>query len=466
MIEPICEAVPPEHQPPTLEQIDKLGDDIAELAAQLTAATYRLLVMVREFDECGGWGSSRSCAHWLNWRIGLGLGAAREKVRTARALGNLPVTSEAMRKGRLSYSKVRALTRIATPENEEELVLMAVDMTAANVERIVRAYRRVNRLAEAELADKRYESRTLSYYNDQDGMLVVRGRLDPEQGEALRKAIDHAEQVLFRRKNADTLPGQVARDVVEDTTFGQRQADALVLLVETALEAGLDAPTSRQRAEVVVHVDSEVLADPDADGQSCLESGDHVPAGTSRRLSCDCSTVTMLHDGNGNTLDVGRKTRVISPAMRRALDHRDGKTCQFPGCGVQHCEAHHIHHWAAGGETNLDNLVLTCRFHHRALHEGGFRVERRGGCLEYRDPEGRLIEDAPALPEVHGDGVSTLREQHSADGLDIDSRTNLPMWDGSPMELDLVIDWLTFDDVQSVPAGTSEGTQRGVGRTS
>ncbi len=327
------------------EQIDRLGEDIAELAAHISAATYELLVMILQFDACNGW-DGRSCAHWLNWRIGLSLSAAREKVRTARALANLPLISDAMRSGKLSYSKVRAITRIATPDNESELLLLAMDGTTSHVERIVRAYRRVDRLAEAEQADKRYQSRKLSYMIDEDGMLVIRGRLDPEQGEALRKALDHAEQVLFRREQ-ETLAGQVAGDVVEKTTHTQRRADALVLLAETALETGLDSPANRQRAEVVLHVDSDVLGEEDGDGQSCLESGQNVPAETSRRLSCDCSTVTMLHDqngpvlslSNGNTLDVGRKTRVISPALRRALDHRDSKTCQFPGCDVQHPSA-------------------------------------------------------------------------------------------------------------------------------
>ncbi len=431
------------------EQIDQLGEDIAELAAHISAATYELLVMIRKFDELGGWNNARSCAHWLNWRIGLNLGAAREKVRTAKALADLPLISEAMRTGKLSYSKVRAMTRIATPENEASLLVMGLDSTAAQIERIVRGYRRVDRLAEAEQAETRYQSRSLSYYTDDDGMLVIRGRLDPEQGEALRKAIDHAEQILFRREK-ETLPGQVAPDVVEETTCTQRQADALAFLIENALEDGLDSPNCRQRAEVVLHVDSAVLADRDADGQCCVESGQNVSAETSRRLSCDCSTVTMLHDqdgpvlspSNGNTLDVGRKTRVISPALRRALDHRDSKTCQFPGCSVQHCEAHHIHHWAAGGETSLDNLVLTCKFHHRALHERGFRVERRNGCLEYRNPNGLLIENAPAMPEVRDDAVWALRERNREGGLDIDSKTNMPTWDGIPVDYSMALDGL------------------------
>lgn len=153
-----------------------LGDAIAELAARIQAATYELLVMVREFDEREGWGGGfKSCAHWLNWRTGLALGAAREKVRVARALAELPRLSDAMRRGALSYSKVRALTRVATPETEERLLDFARCATAAHVERLVRAWRHVDRIAAAEDDRRRHESRHLKVWVDDDGMLVVRG---------------------------------------------------------------------------------------------------------------------------------------------------------------------------------------------------------------------------------------------------------------------------------------------------
>ena len=138
---------------PNLEEtteLEHLGDEIAELAAHLHAATYRLLVMLRAYDERGGWWCAgfRSCAHWLSWRTGVGLGAAREKMRVARALGQLPQLSEAMRRGELSFAKVRATTRVATPANEEHLLELARQGTASHIEKIVRAWRRVDRLEE------------------------------------------------------------------------------------------------------------------------------------------------------------------------------------------------------------------------------------------------------------------------------------------------------------------------------
>ena len=131
-------------------EMDRLGDEIAELSAHLEAATARLLELIREFDTRGGWNTGfRSCAHWLAWRVGMDLGAARERVRVARALGSLPRLAEAISRGELSYAKVRALTRVATPETEERLLAVGQAGTAAHVERIVRGWRRVDRLAEA-----------------------------------------------------------------------------------------------------------------------------------------------------------------------------------------------------------------------------------------------------------------------------------------------------------------------------
>ena len=164
--------------PERVAELDRLGDEIAELSAHLEAATAHLLDLIREFDARGGWNTGfRSCAHWLGWRVGLDMGAARERVRVARALGTLPRVGQALARGELSYSKVRALTRVATPETEERLVAVGKAGTAEHVERIVRGWRRMDRKAEAREADRQHKSRALHVYQDEDGMVVVRGRL-------------------------------------------------------------------------------------------------------------------------------------------------------------------------------------------------------------------------------------------------------------------------------------------------
>src|SRR5438034_7036299 len=163
---------------PRIVELERLGDEIAELSAHLDAATARLLDLIRDFDARGGWNTGfMSCAAWLSWRVGLDPGAARERVRTARALGTLPRLAQALARGEISYAKVRAVTRVAKPETEEQLLAVARAGTAEHVERIVRAWRRVDRKAEARESARQHKSRALQVYQDDDGMMVVRGRL-------------------------------------------------------------------------------------------------------------------------------------------------------------------------------------------------------------------------------------------------------------------------------------------------
>jgi hypothetical protein len=434
--------------------IEQLGDRIAELSAQIQAATFRLLTMIREFDERAGWNCGfRSCAHWLSWRAGYDLGAARAKVRVARALGHLPAIGGAMRRGQLSYSKVRALTRVATPENEEELLAFATAGTAAHVEKLVRAWRRVDRIAERRQEERRRASRYLQAYTDEDGMVVVRGRLEPETGAALLRALDAASEVLFERSRKEPDPNRVPVE--------QRRADAIGLVAEAALENDLDKGTRGDRYQVVVHVDAEVLEDPDQPGVSALEDGQNVSAETSRRLACDAGKVVMQHARDGTILDMGRRRRTIPPALRRALVHRDGG-CVFPGCGVRHCDGHHLEHWADGGETKLENLILLCRFHHRAVHEEGFRVERLpDGGISFSRPDGRPIPEAPPLRALAADPVARLVARLADDGIDIDASTSLPTWEGGAVDYGWAIDWFcNRPDRASEPRDVSAETSR------
>src|SRR6266850_3137352 len=184
---------------PGLEALERLGDDIALLTAHITVATARLLDLIRDFDIGGGWAQAgaKTCAEWLSWRVGMDIGAAREHVRVARALPDLPRVAEAFTRGALSYSKVRALTRVATPQTEERLLTASTAMTAAHVERLVRGWRRVDRNAENQQAAARYRNRSLHVYQDGDGMYVIQGRLTPEAGAVVRRALDAACDRLY-----------------------------------------------------------------------------------------------------------------------------------------------------------------------------------------------------------------------------------------------------------------------------
>jgi hypothetical protein len=263
--------------PQRVAELDRLGDEIAELSAHLEAATARLLDLIREFDARGGWsGGFRSCAEWLSWRVGLDPGAARERVRVARALATLPRLAQALARGELSYAKVRALTRVATPETEERLLTVGRSGTAAHVESIVRGWRQVDRKAEARESAKQHASRELHIRRDDDGTLVLRGRLTPEVGAVLLRALDAARDQLYQK--ARSVDGAISPDdsSMEPPTAAQQRADALALIAETALHHGIDPGAPGERYQVVVHVDAPVLADPAQPGQSMLDDGVHV----------------------------------------------------------------------------------------------------------------------------------------------------------------------------------------------
>ena len=315
-------------------EMDRLGDEIAELAAHLDAATAHLLDLIREFDARGGWNHGfRSCAHWLAWRVGMDLGAARERVRVARALGSLPQLAYALACGELSYAKVRALTRVATQETQERLLAVGRAGTACHVERIVRGWRRVDQLAEARETTQRHKRRALHVYQDEDGMVVIRGRLTPEAGAVLMQALAAARETLYQRTRGTDGASNLEDVSAETPSMAQQQAEALALLAKNALHHEIDPGAPGERYQVVVHVDAPVLADSKALGQSVLEGGTHVSAETARRLACDATRVVMRHDPDGRIVEVGARTRTIPPAIRRALHHRD-RGCRFPGCGV------------------------------------------------------------------------------------------------------------------------------------
>jgi hypothetical protein len=427
-------------------EVDRLGDEIAELSALLDAATARLLDLIREFDARGGWNSGfRSCAAWLSWRVGLDLGAARERVRVARALGRLPLLAQALARGELSYAKVRALTRVATPETEARLLGVGRAGTAAHVERIVRGWRYVDRRAEAREAAQRHRSRGLCVYQDADGMVVVRGRLEPEVGALFMQALAAAREMLYQRArgrdgNVAVRHGNVSAET--PPSMAQKQADALALLAETALHHELDPGAPGERYQVVVHVEAEALADKDHAGQPVLEGGTRVSAETSRRLACDASRVVMRHDEDGRAVEVGARTRTIPPALRRALHHRD-QGCRFPGCNVRFGQGHHIRHWAHGGPTTLSNLAMLCNRHHRAVHEEGFQVARGpDGELRFQTPHGHPLPEVPAPAAVPGDPIRAIRKSHEAQGLRIHARTACPSWLGEGLNVGYAIDVL------------------------
>ncbi len=269
------------------------------------------------------------------------------------------------------------------------------------------------------------------------GSYEVRGRLDPETGALLERALEVGSEGLFGRRAIGATP--TSQDAIGSRESpAQRRADALGWIAERALTGGDSQGTARPaRFDVVLHVDGDALTAGSVAGQSVLANGVRVSAETSRRLSCDAGRVVMRQDASDNVLDVGRRSRTVPAAIRRALDHRDGG-CRFPGCGLRYCDAHHIVHWADSGVTRLDNLALLCRRHHRAVHEGGFRIElTAGGELQFYRPDRRLLPDAPAAPGLPGDATAVLAGAHGA--LGIDATTSTPRWHGERLDLDFAV---------------------------
>jgi len=418
--------------------LEELEARITELCGHLNAAQYRWLQLIREFDRRNGWSDGRlaSCAHWLNFKCGLNLGAAREKVRVAHALEQLPLIAACMARGELSYSKVRALTRVACRATEKDLLNIALHGTAYHVERTVRLFRRAMQAQELSREASQQENRCVSYHWEDDGSLVLKARLPAVGGALVIKALDAAL--------AQVPDHEVCTESGEEFPLDHsaRRADALVHVAQSALKGGARDGKTAEHYQVVIHVDAECLRTETAAGRSSagrteIEGGPSIPLETIKRIGCDASVVGVIEDRAGKPLAVGRRTRTIPPAIRRALRARDAAGCQFPGCTYErYLDAHHIEHWAEGGKTELSNLVTLCRWHHRLVHEGGIGVRPRGGGgWRFFHSDGREFAPVRWDPRNNCRG-SEIEETHRAEGIVVTEDTAATRWRGERMDYD------------------------------
>jgi hypothetical protein len=471
--------------------LEWLETQICELAGQLTAATYRFLALLGDFDARQGWAQwdLPSCAAWLSWKCQLTAGTAREHVRVARALPALPVLSAEFAAGRMSFAKIRALTRIATPATDAGLAELAGPMTASQLERFVRAHRQVTRADDQDAA----VTRRLTWRQEPDGTLAMTVRLPPADGavvlQALRAAAgdlvhphadrDHKAQPASGQEPAGTgqepagtgqEPGGTGQEPAgpASATPGSL-ADALVDVAGAFLAGKAAAAANPDIYQVIVHVGSEALAGPPAaqedDGVSAetagsvpatppglpgsrpaghpahprrchIEDGPAISPATAQAIACSATITWMLHDHDGTLLDVGRRHRTPPPALRRAVRERDRYRCQFPGCESRKTDIHHIVHWAKHGETKLVNLILLCKAHHVIVHDGGYIITAKPGGFTFTTTKGTTIPASPQLPATDAD-ISTC---HDAT---ITPDTIIPAWHGDRLDLDLAI-WACF----------------------
>jgi hypothetical protein len=376
------------------------GDEIAQLAAQIDVAQARLLELVAAFDAEEGWGydGAQSCAHWLSWRVGWDLGTAREHVRVARALRDLPAISKALERGEVSYSKVRAMTRVATATNEALLVEYARHSTAVQMDRICTGYATSRAWDNRSVSDLEERRRVVRRVTD-DGLVTLTITMTADEAERVVTAIDRA-----------------AKETSEADSRGKvNKVDGVVALAESFLQG---KNVGRVPTEVVVSVPAGALRN----------------EAMAQRLTCDAGLVAMVEDEEGQVVGVGRKTRVIAASLRRALMKRDGG-CTFPGCpNRMFVQGHHIKHWADGGPTDLTNLVMLCAWHHRFVHEHGWSV--------HLDEQQR-----PSFYNPHGVVARPVVPRPWAPPLPAVTTPSICGWDGAPVEVNRCIDGLGRRDM-------------------
>ena len=433
--------------------LEHLEARICQGAANLTAAEGVWLQDVAEFDRRRGWAAwgMVSCAAWLAWHVGIDSRAAREKVRVAHALVEFPLFAQAVISGRLTYSKARAITRIANQFNAPELLDLAVASTSHQLERFVAAFRR----ADAQVADadqRAFDARSV-YISTTDAVTEIVVRMPVEMGRALIAAI-----------------GQFTVDE-PGVALSARRADALIGLAEHAVATLGHAHTDEPRYLATVHLSPDSFGpepgafSPDSgdagtpcrcDRQSrredllaslgagsggsrgcCVGEGDgvadllaNVPLHSARRMLCEAAIEALLVGPDGNPMRLGRLSRVARRRLKRALLLRDGG-CRVPGCTHRGwLDAHHLVHWLEGGDTDVDNLVLLCRFHHRWVHEDSWTiVGNPGGQLSFHSPDGRVL---PAFPPVAVGDATVITHSPAVD----DGRSR---WAGDSMNLGYVV---------------------------
>ena len=428
-------------QAAALRPLEQLESEICTLAGHLAAASCRFLLLLAEFDAREGWASwdMPSCAAWLSWKCQLSSGTAREHVRVARALTVLPVIRDEFAAGRFSYAKVRALTRIATPDSDADLAEMAGPMTANQLDRFARAHRTVTQ----DMSEQARLGRRLRWRFEDDGSLSLSARLPPEDGAAVLTAL---RAVVHDAAPADPddsdgvpagTPASGAQAPAPARPTSTSLADALVEIAEAYIAGKTRAAQNPDVYQVIVHATPDALVPDDDPGERAsrchVEDGPAISHVALQQIACDAVLSWISHDARGNALDAGRRRREPTPAIRRALRDRDQCRCRFPGCGCRTTQAHHIRWWMYGGPTRLDNLISLCKYHHRLIHRRGYSIGTAAPSMfAFFRPDGQRIPDSPPLPEPDG----PLGGQHDAE---ITPGTIVPPWYGERLNLDYAI---------------------------
>ncbi|MGH8891191.1 MAG: HNH endonuclease [Acidothermaceae bacterium] len=451
-------------------QLDELGAAIVCSAGRISAASCAWLLQVAAFDAAAGHvrAGMASTAQWLGYACGLAARTACDHVRVANALAAHPALAAEMSAGRLSYSQVRAIARVARigePDLVTELIEVAQHGTVAHLEAIVRGLRTVEDNEQPrEQADREHVRHRWA----DDSSWQLSARLDPERGALVATALD-----------------QLAR--VENLA----PAQALVRLAELGIAALADTPGTSKRhlrghehAAVIIHLDATSLpapdqvgsaepkprrqprsaepaatptpttpttgpgsAEPDADPSqqrprpparpyARLQNGPGLPERVIRRLVCDGRIRTIVRDGT-RVLDVGRSRRLATARQHRALLIRHHYHCATPGCANTTVDAHHVIHWLDGGPTDLTNLIPLCEPHHLGHHNGEMTITGHGdGTFTFTRPDGRpYLTALPDIEEPFPTNQPSIDDQYA----DLDPTAPTTHWDGQKLDLGYAI---------------------------
>jgi len=349
------------------------------LSQEISSQHADLLELLVRFDDQQAWKQSGAshCAAWMNAEIGISTKLSWEYLRVGRRLQSLPTLQALFRVGKLSWSKVRLITRVADSDNEKTLCHAALDASVTEVKRLCDGYRWCeddDGDAEITRVMRQWDSRSLTWREASNGSTQIQLVLPPELAQAFLNSVEHSLGELGTADNA----------------MSQRRADAAVLMAESSLQSAGKAIATADRYQVSVTVDESELASINNGSITNNSNNNNEPvtpakrpiiigAGpigreTARRIACDCS-ISVNKTQSGEPVDIGRKSRIWPSAMARAIRERD-QQCVWPGCDhSRHLHIHHIQHWADGGSTSVENGVCLCSYHHTLVHEGSYKIE-------------------------------------------------------------------------------------------
>jgi Domain of unknown function (DUF222)/HNH endonuclease len=433
---------------------ERLEAEICTLAGHLAAAQCRFLVLLAEYDARRGWAAwdMPSCAAWLAWRCQLAPGAAREQVRTARALRDLPLVRAEFAAGRMSYAKARALTRIAAPGTEAGLIEITRAMTAGQAERFARAHRQATE-AEASAGQPKAARRKLTWrWDEETGELSLTVHLPAADGAVVLQALRAAAGDLDHPHEEAAGVSAETRDVSAETrpeplkVAAQDLAEALTEVAGAYLAGKIAAAGNADIYQVIIHTTPHGLTGgvsaetpppaghPASPARCHLEDGPAIGFGAAQLAACNATLSVMLHDAAGDVLNVGRRARTATARIRRAVRERDRYRCTFPGCQSRRTDLHHITYWRNGGQTSAANMHLLCRTHHRLVHDRGYIITRgTHGWIFTAPGTGVTLPPAWQFPaadrdigDLHQAGITpaTITPPHSGERLDL----NLAIW--------------------------------------